>query len=60
VVHIDGKEWPTAAHFFQASKFPEHPDLQEQIRKLPTATEAYQWGQTYAQFQRQDWEQGSA
>ena len=60
MIPIDGKEWPTATHYYQASKFPARPDLQEQIRKLPTAAEAYQSSRTYAQFQRPDWEQGSA
>lgn len=31
-VDIDGKIWPTSEHYFQAMKFPDYPEFQEEIR----------------------------
>jgi ribA/ribD-fused uncharacterized protein len=43
---LDGVEWPSVEHYYQAMKFPEFPELQEQIRKLPKVTEAMKLGKT--------------
>ncbi len=43
-VTIDKKIWPTTEHYFQAKKFPGSPKLQEKIRKLPTARDAFNEG----------------
>jgi len=58
VVAIDGKEWPTLVHYFEANKFPDHPDLQERIRLLPMSADPYQCSLKYNQYKRRDWEQG--
>ncbi len=31
-IEIDGRIWPTTEHYFQAMKFPDHPEIQEEIR----------------------------
>lgn len=43
---LDGKAWPTVEHYYQAMKFPELPEFQEQIRAAPTATAAAKLGKT--------------
>lgn len=43
---LDGVEWPSVEHYYQAMKFPEFPELQEQIRMLPKVTEAMKLGKT--------------
>ncbi len=43
---LDGKEWNSVEHYYQAMKFPELPDYQEQIRLAPTATAAAKLGKT--------------
>jgi len=58
VIPIDGKEWPTSEHYFQAGKFPNNPDLQEKIRLLPTPREAFQVARQHDHMKRPDWEQG--
>jgi len=36
-VNLDGLEWPTVEHYFQAQKFPGHPEIQEEIRRADWA-----------------------
>jgi ribA/ribD-fused uncharacterized protein len=43
---LDGKQWPSVEHYYQAMKFPTLPEFQETIRGLPTATEAAKLGKT--------------
>jgi ribA/ribD-fused uncharacterized protein len=43
---LDGKEWPSVEHYYQAMKFPTLPEYQEEIRKAPTATAAAKMGKT--------------
>jgi ribA/ribD-fused uncharacterized protein len=43
---LDGKEWPSVEHYYQAMKFPELPDYQEVIRTAKTATAASKLGKT--------------
>ncbi len=43
-VKIDGKIWPTTEHYYQAQKFPKNPRLQEKIRGLTKAREAFKEG----------------
>jgi len=45
-ITLDGVEWPSAEHYYQAMKFPEFPEFQEQIRALPKVTEAMKLGKT--------------
>lgn len=57
VIPIEGKDWPTSEHYFQAGKFPDRPDLQEKIRSLPTPRDAFQFARQYDHLKRKDWEQ---
>lgn len=41
---LDGNEWPTVEHYYQAMKFPEFPAFQEEIRQAPTASAAAKLG----------------
>ena len=55
---LDGKEWPTTEHYFQAAKYPQNETLQEQIRTAPSCTApggCYQLGNAGAGI-RADWE----
>ena len=54
---VEGKEWPSVEHYYQAMKFPELPEYQEQIRKAPTATAAAKLGKAKdpAKPIRSDW-----
>lgn len=52
---LDGKEWPTSEHYFQAMKF-EQESYQEQIRLAKRACVAAQLGRSRAVPIRPDWE----
>lgn len=56
---LDGKEWPTVEHYYQAMKFPTLPEFQEQIRLTPTATAASKLGKTKDETKaiRADWKE---
>lgn len=54
-IKIDGKEYPTAEHYFQAMKFPSDPDYAEQIRLAPTPNAAKKLGKSRAHPLRPDW-----
>jgi ribA/ribD-fused uncharacterized protein len=41
---VDGVNWPSVEHYYQAMKFPEFPEFQEQIRLAPTASAAAKLG----------------
>lgn len=51
---LDGKEWPTVEHFYQAAKTLD-PDYAEKIRTAPTADEAKKLGNDRACALRPDW-----
>ncbi len=52
---LDGKTWPTVEHYFQAMKFPEHPEHQETIRVAKTPAQAKRLGKTTEVPMRADW-----
>jgi ribA/ribD-fused uncharacterized protein len=54
---VNGVEWPSVEHYYQAMKFPELPEFQEQIRSAPTATAAAKLGKAKdpAKPIRADW-----
>ena len=43
---LDGKEWSSVEHYYQAMKFPEFPEFQEEIRLTPGASAAAKLGKT--------------
>lgn len=57
-VVIDGLEWPTVEHFYQAQKFvgTEFSRVSEQIRAASTAAEAASLGRDPAHKLRADWD----
>ena len=56
-VTIDGKQWPTVEHYYQAHKLLGTPDqdLMEVIRQVPTPEEAAAIGRDRARTIRADW-----
>jgi DNA-directed RNA polymerase II subunit RPB2 len=52
---IDGLRYRSTEHYFQAMKFPEHPEYQEMIRKVKKPREAKKLGKTEDYAIRPDW-----
>lgn len=52
---IDGLRYRSVEHYFQAMKFPEHPEYQEMIRKVKKPREAKKLGKTEDYAIRPDW-----
>ena len=53
---LDGKEWPTVEHYFQAQKFSSNPEYQEKIRAAPQAAKAKSLGASREFPIRNDWD----
>lgn len=54
-VTMDGKEWPTSEHYFQAQKFHDEA-YQEAIRAAKSPKEAARMGRDRSKPLREDWE----
>ena len=54
---LNGKQWPSVEHYFQAMKFPTLPEYQEQIRAAATASAAIKLGTASDKPVRADWNQ---
>jgi len=54
---LDGKQWLTTEHYFQAQKFPGNEAYQEKIRLEKSPMVAARRGRSRAQPIRPDWEQ---
>ncbi|MEN8217652.1 MAG: NADAR family protein [Pseudomonadota bacterium] len=52
---LGGKYWPTVEHYFQAHKFPGHPQ-EERIRTASSPKKAKQFGRTRSVPLRANWE----
>jgi ribA/ribD-fused uncharacterized protein len=52
---LDGLRYRSAEHYFQAMKFPDHPEYQEMIRKVKKPREAKKLGKTEDYATRPDW-----
>jgi hypothetical protein len=57
---IDGKQWRTTEHYFQAQKFTAWPELVERCRNFETARECFAMVRDplYKPFVREDWHRG--
>ena len=55
-IEIDGKEWPTSEHYFQAQKFLDS-ERRERIRHTPSPMIAARLGRDRKARLRTDWEQ---
>jgi ribA/ribD-fused uncharacterized protein len=53
-IELDGRDWPTAEHYFQAQKFHD-PSLQEFVRHAATVEHALEVGQSCCLPLRGDW-----
>eukprot|EP00931_Biecheleriopsis_adriatica_P036419 TRINITY_DN20983_c0_g1_i3.p1 TRINITY_DN20983_c0_g1~~TRINITY_DN20983_c0_g1_i3.p1 ORF type:complete len:289 (+),score=38.50 TRINITY_DN20983_c0_g1_i3:140-1006(+) len=51
---LAGKEWPSAEHYYQATKYPGDEDHQEAIRRAPNGTHCWSLGQEERPSLRQD------
>lgn len=58
-VHLDGRAWPTAEHYYQAQKFDSQamPALVQAIAKAPTAQAAAELAQKNKKYIRQNWQE---
>lgn len=54
-IEIDGKEWPTSEHYFQAQKFRDS-ERRERIRNTPSPMIAARLGRNRKARLRDDWE----
>ncbi len=54
-IHLDGQQWPTTEHYFQAQKF-EDQAYREKIRKASSPMTAARLGRDRKQKLRPDWE----
>ena len=52
---LEGKEWPTVEHYYQATKF-SNPEYAEKIRLAQTPEQAKKLGNTRWKRKRKDWE----
>lgn len=55
-VHLDGVDWPTTEHYFQAKKF-EGTTHETEIRNASSASESAKMGRDRKRPLRADWEQ---
>lgn len=55
-IELDGKDWPTSEHYYQAQKFTD-PELQEQVRQASGPGEAARIGRDPNNPLRPDWDQ---
>ena len=53
---LEGKEWPTVEHYFQAQKFQSNPEYQETIRSAKEPNKAKMLGGTREHPIRNDWD----
>lgn len=53
---LDGKEWPTVEHYFQAQKFSSSPEYQEKIRAASEPSRAKTFGSSKEFPIRNDWD----
>lgn len=54
-IRLEGKEWPTVEHYFQASKF-DNPKYQSKIQHSNTPNEAARLGRSRKVKIRNDWD----
>ena len=53
---LDGAEWPSVEHYYQAMKF-EDTDYRDQIRNAPHPADATKLGKSKKHGRRKDWDQ---
>lgn len=54
-IELDGAEWPTVEHYYQAMKF-EDADYREQIRNAASPAEAAKLGKSKKHGRRKEWD----
>jgi hypothetical protein len=54
-ITIDGVTYKTSEYYFQAMKFPENHDFQEQIRNMPKASDTKEFALKHRTEMRKDW-----
>ncbi|UJR17568.1 hypothetical protein I4U23_004464 [Adineta vaga] len=54
-IQLDGHTWPTTEHYFQAQKFISDETHFQNVLKLPTPRDAFNYVRTYKSFVRSDW-----
>ena len=54
-IDLDGHTWPTSEHYFQAQKYISDPVHYNNVLKLATPREAFEYVRTYKSAVRSDW-----
>lgn len=54
-IWVDGQEWPTNEHYYQAAKFTDDPEWREVIRLQPRPYDAWRMGRSPQHVVRGDW-----
>ena len=52
---LDGDQWPTVEHYYQAAKFTHNPTYRQKIMQAKTPDQARKLGQTWLRRKRGDW-----
>ena len=55
-INLDGYEWPTSEHYFQAQKWPNMPGFHVKIRHMGSAREVFEFTRQTKQAVRADWD----
>ncbi|MBI9044188.1 MAG: NADAR family protein [Anaerolineaceae bacterium] len=55
-IELDGLSWPTSEHYYQAMKFPNHPEIREEIRQTSECLQTKVLAnEIYTHLVDQDW-----
>lgn len=56
-IELDGHTWPTSEHYFQAQKYVSDKTHYENVLRLATPREAFDYVRTYKSSVRPDWQE---
>ncbi|RUS24218.1 hypothetical protein BC938DRAFT_473924 [Jimgerdemannia flammicorona] len=53
---VDGLDWKTSEHYFQANKFPDHRNIYNEVRRADSPRTAFNLSRRHEEKKRHDWE----